>query len=186
MSRGLGDVYKRQPLQCEQPGPHGHPDVALPIHNRIPKKGCNGGKKQEKPLFLPAWDWQEATVTPHIVGKARVGEEGLVCQEIPVGFALETNAVTIFVVCSSTSRLLSLPGTKPVLERVKSSVAAEASIVFFTAGSVVPSIKQLYVFVISALLLLTSSCCRASLYILTHHDIAKIIILSIKNFIVNK
>ena len=116
---------KRQgdaPLQCEQPGPHGHPDVALPIHNRIPKKGCNGGKKKEKPLFLPAWDWQEATVTPHIVGKARVGEEGLVCQEIPVGFALETNAVTIFVVCSSTSRLLSLPGTKPVLERVKISV----------------------------------------------------------------
>ena len=71
---------KRQgdaPLQCEQPGPHGHPDVALPIHNRIPKKGCNGGKKQEKPLFLPAWDWQEAMVTPHIVGKARVGEEAL-------------------------------------------------------------------------------------------------------------
>lgn len=71
---------KRQgdaPLLSEQPGPHGHPDVALPIHNRIPKKGCNGGKKQEKPLFLPAWDWQEATVTPHIVGKARVGEEGL-------------------------------------------------------------------------------------------------------------
>ena len=45
------------------------------------------------------------------LGKVRVGEEALVCQAVPVGFALETNSVAIFVVCSSTSRLLSLPGT---------------------------------------------------------------------------
>jgi len=45
-------AQKRQgdaPLRNEQPGPHGHPDVALPICNHIPKKGCTGGKIQKKP-----------------------------------------------------------------------------------------------------------------------------------------
>ena len=49
---GWAPQRKRQgdaPLLYEQPGPHGHPDVALPICNRILKKGCTGGKIQKKP-----------------------------------------------------------------------------------------------------------------------------------------
>ena len=70
------------------------------------------------------------------LGKVRVGEEGPRCQEVPVGFALETNAVAIFVVCSSTSRLLSLPGTKPVLGNVKNSFTAVVSIAFFVSSPI--------------------------------------------------
>lgn len=53
-SWGLNDAHKKRqgdaPLLNEQPGPRGHPDVALPIHNRIPQRGCTGGKNKKTAL----------------------------------------------------------------------------------------------------------------------------------------
>ena len=75
---------KRQgdaPLLSEQPGPHGHPDVTLPICNHIQKKDALVARYKKSRHCPPAWDWQKATVTPHIVGKCRLAKGWGGCQE---------------------------------------------------------------------------------------------------------
>ena len=70
------------PGQLQPPGPHGHPDVALPISNHTLKKGCNGGKKQENPLFTPCRgsNGEGDGYASLRIGNFRLGEKRPHCQ----------------------------------------------------------------------------------------------------------
>ena len=63
------------PLLCEQPGPHGHPDVTLPICDQHPEKRMHWWQDTRKSALFTMWGTAKATDTPVVIRETQMARK---------------------------------------------------------------------------------------------------------------